>query len=107
MARFYKLPDDGQRESIWINIDTIVSMYYDKDADSTYIFSCDDPSEHFTVEGNVTSAILNLNNELTMRDKNFAIYFVNKFKIVFSSMIARLDSISKIVEKRWGRNERI
>lgn len=99
MAKFYKLD-----EKVWINLDTIVSMYYDKEDDATYIFSCDDPSEHFVHSGDITSSILNANNELTMKDKNFANYIMNKFKSVLALMLARLDCISKIVDKRLGKN---
>lgn len=98
MAKFYKLND-----TIWINLDTIVSMYYNEEDDTTYIFSCDDPSEYFKHPGNIVSNILNANNEVTMRDKNFVNLLVNKFKVTLSCIVARLDCISKIMDKRWGK----
>ena len=96
MAKFIKLPDDR----VWINIDMIVTMYYLPEDDKTYIFSADDPNEHIIVKGDITSSILNANNELSMHDKNLGNIMVNKFKSMFSTIIARLDSIEKKVSCR-------
>ena len=102
MAKFFKL---NTNNPIWINIDAIVSMYYDKEENKTYIFSCDDPSEHMTVEGDITNVILNANNDLSMHDKLFGNYLYNKFKGSLSSVVARLDAIYKYTEKKV-RNEK-
>lgn len=91
MAKFYKITSPiPHYEETWINIDTIVSMSYDSEADATYIFSCDDPNEHFVMNGNIINDILNANNELTMNDKNFANYIYNKFKLTLSSILAQI-----------------
>lgn len=88
MARFFKMDDD-----VYINLDTIVSMQYDKEDNKTRIFSCDDPSEHFICEGNVIDKIINASNELTMKDKLFANYIFNKFKVSVSQIQNRVDQI--------------
>lgn len=93
MAKFFKM-DDGT----WINIETIVSMRYSKEDDTTFIFSCDDPSEHFTQKGDIISQILNANNELTMRDKNLANQIFKKFMSSLSTVISKLDLISRGVK---------
>ena len=89
MARFYRL-EDGDT---WINLDTIVSMRYSREDDATYIFSCDDPSEHFVQKGDVTSSILNANNELTMHDKNLANQIFKKFMSSMASIVSKLDQM--------------
>ena len=88
LARFYKLEDDT-----WINIDTIVTMKYLRESDETYIFSCDDPSEHFVQKGDITFQILNANNELTMHDKNVANQIFKKFMSSISSIVSKLDQM--------------
>ena len=70
-------------------------MGYDEENDVTYIFSCDDPDEHFSIPGNVISDILNVNNELTMKDKNFANYIYGKFKMALSSIVAQITKRGK------------
>ena len=98
MAKFYLLECPNP---VWINIDSIVSMYYDKEEDRTYIFSCDDPSEHFTINGDITSLILNANNEITMKDKLFCSYLINRCKGTASSIVSKLDSIYKFIDRRF------
>ena len=88
MAKFFKLDSD-----VWINIDNIVSMWYSKEDDMTLIFSCDDPSEHFTQKGDIISQILNANNELTMHDKNLANQIFKKFMSSLSTIVSKLDQI--------------
>ena len=93
MAKFVKI------ENTWINIDTIVSMWYDKDEDATFIFSCDDPTEHFSFKGDIINYILNANNDITMHDKLFANHIADKIKSPLSSILARIDSLEKEVRK--------
>ena len=102
MARFYLLESP---DPVWINLDCIVSMYYDKEDNRTHIFSCDDPSECFTIIGDITNQILNANNEVTMHDKLFCSYFIGKIKGFFSSIISGIDEIKKYTNKRM-RNEK-
>lgn len=97
MARFMRIANEGsQHGDIWINIDTIVSMWYDEEENKTYIFSCDDPNEHFTCRGNIISSVLNTNNDITMHDKLVGNYIVDKLKSTFSMIISKLD-----VFERW------
>ena len=93
MARFIQL------EKTWVNIDMIVSMYYDKEDDCTFIFSADSPDEHFSLKGDCINQILNANNDLTMHDKLATNRMSDKFKSVLASIVARLDSISKNIER--------
>lgn len=93
MAHFYNLNNN------WINIDNIVSMYYDPEVDCTYIFSTDSPEEHFATKGDVINQILNANNDLTMHEKHFANCVSDKFKSVLASILARLDNMSKNIEE--------
>ena len=88
MARFFKTDNN-----VYINLDTIVSMWYDREEDKTMIFFCDDPSEHFTFKGDVIDQIINENNELTMKDKLFANYLFNKFKASMSHILNKIDQI--------------
>ena len=92
MARFYKLNNS------WINIDMIVSMYYDAEDNKTYLFSADSPDEHFTQEGDIINDILNANNDLTMREKHYINSMSDKFKSVLASILARIDNLSKNVD---------
>ena len=93
MAHFIKL--EGLENDVYLNVDTIVTMYYDKEAGETLIFSADSPNDHINMKGDVVNSILNFNNDLTMNERHMANYITDKFKSVLASILARLDSISK------------
>lgn len=97
MARFVLLKQEIGHD-IWLNIDTIVTMYYDKEDNATYIFSSDSPSEHIIQNGDITSVILNANNTLTMNDRLSVNHIYDKFKSVLSMILARLDNLSKNID---------
>jgi len=92
MAKFYKLVS-----GVYVNIDTIVSMYYDKEDDTTYIFSADSPDQFIKEKGDITSQILSSNNDLTMHDRHVANHMYDKFKLQLSTILERLDKLSKSV----------
>ena len=95
MARFYKLVSEETPDGIWINLEQVVSMYYKKKDDKTYILYTSSNGD--ILSGDVTGQILNANNDLTMHDKCVANHTSDKFKWMLSSILARLDSIAKDV----------
>lgn len=81
-----------------VNIDQIMAVSYKQDGDFTTVVMTDGST--FDMPGNNISYILNENNKVTMRDKQFANLINDKFKMTLSSILARLDSILKVVEKK-------
>lgn len=92
MARFLNF----NNEDVIINIDLILSVYYDEESDKTLLYCSNDSFLEF--HGNQVSKILNANNDVTMHDKHVANLIVDRFKMSLSSVVAKLDKIMKLIE---------
>lgn len=86
MAHFIKIEDE------WLNLDMVSVMYYDGNADTTYIMS---GSAEFEFDGNCIADILNAASDITMHDKLVCKYLADKLKSPLSLIVAKLDGISK------------
>lgn len=96
MAKFHLV--DG----IYINIDSINTMYYNEKTDHTYI----DMSGHDSiceVEGNLIPDILQKNNDVTFHERLLSNHAYDKLKSSLSLILARLDSISKTLKTLEGK----
>ena len=94
MAKFIQIED------IFLNVDQISYMSYDEKEKETIVFCSNDTEKTYHLfDGNVIYKILNANNDLSMRDKQLCNHMSDKFKTVLSAILARLDSLTKNVEK--------
>lgn len=89
MAKFIKI------ENGYVNIDQIVCMSYVKDADSTVIIFPKSGDETVVAKGDITSDILNKNNDVGMREKLICRCLVDMLRSYFTNIQTRLDMIAR------------